>query len=99
MYCLIENESVSRTLEDVADWLLEKPNKDVSKDEINRLKALSEKILDCQHEFDSIVEHYWARMAEKDEQEEKEREEKEKENLLSLSKEELVEKLMAKQES
>ena len=49
-------------------------------------------------EFDDIVDSYWNRMAEKDEQEEKEQEEKEKQKLLKLSKEELVNKLMNKED-
>jgi len=94
MYCLGENERISRMLESIANWLVEKPDKDVSQEEIDRFKSLSCKIIECQHEFDSIVEHYWERMAEQDELEEKEREKKEKAKLLNLSKEELVEKIM-----
>lgn len=98
MYCLIENESVSFALENIANWISEKPNKEVSKEEVDRLKALAEKIRECRQEFDSIVDHYWTRMAEKEarEKEECKEKEKEKEELLNLSKEELVEKLLEK---
>ena len=96
-YALIENETISRQLEAIASWLKE-DDKELSPEERERFLKLSDKVMECMYEFDDIIDSYWNRMAEKDEQEEKEQEEKEKQKLLKLSKEELVNKLMNKED-
>ena len=94
-YALCENESISRKLEAIAGWIKE-DDEELIPEERERFLKLSDKITECWHEFDDIVDSYWCRMAEKDEQEEEKRKEEEKKALLNLSKEELVQKLMNK---
>ena len=95
MYCLSENEKISRMLTNIANWFADQPGyHDVSLKDLDRFSRLSKKIFECKEEFESIVESYWSRDTEKEEQTWLEKKEKEKAELLKLSKEELVKKLL-----
>lgn len=57
-YAIIENESVSRSLEDIAGWLREK-DEDLSPKTQKRLDKLAKKIESCSSELEAIVaDHY-----------------------------------------
>ena len=57
-YALIENESVCRNLEHIADWLREK-DESISPKNRKRLDKLAKKIESCISELDEIVtDHY-----------------------------------------
>lgn len=57
-YALIENESVSRNLEHIADWLREK-DENISPKNRKRLDKLAKKIESCSSELEAIVsDHY-----------------------------------------
>ena len=57
-YAIIENESVSRSLEDIAGWLREK-DEDLSPKTRKRLDKLAKKIESCSSELEAIVaDHY-----------------------------------------
>lgn len=57
-YAICENEKVSGGLEQFANWMKEK-DKDIPPDIYKRLVKVSDKIIECAHEFDSIVEDYY----------------------------------------
>jgi len=69
IYALIENESVSRQLDDIASWIGEK-EKELTPKEQKRLLKVSKKITKCREEFDAAVDSYWNRIAEEEEPEE-----------------------------
>lgn len=57
-YAIIENESVSRNLEDIAGWLREK-DEDLSPKTRKQLDKLAKKIESCSSELEAIVaDHY-----------------------------------------
>lgn len=57
-YAIIENESVSRNLENIAGWLREK-DEDLSPKTWKRLDKLAKKIESCSSELEAIVaDHY-----------------------------------------
>ncbi|WP_288940994.1 hypothetical protein [uncultured Streptococcus sp.] len=57
-YAIIENESVSRSLEDIAGWLREK-DENISPKNRKRLDKLAKKIESCSSELEAIVaDHY-----------------------------------------
>lgn len=57
-YAICENEKVSGGLEQFADWMKEK-DKDIPPDIYERLVKVADKIIECAHEFDSIIEDYY----------------------------------------
>lgn len=95
-YKTVENETISRDLENIANWLREEDTKLLPQEQERFLK-LADKIMECMYEFDEINDDYWNRMAKKDELEEQEKLEKEKQKLMNLSKEELVRKIINKE--
>ena len=58
-YAICENEKVSRGLEQFASWMKEK-DKDIPSDIYERLVKVSNKVIECAHEFNSIVEDYYS---------------------------------------
>lgn len=71
IYVLIENESVSRQLDDIASWMTETKNeKRLTRKELKQFLKLSKKLTKCREEFDAAVESYWNRIAEEEEPEE-----------------------------
>lgn len=57
-YAIIENESVSRGLEDITGWLREK-DENLSPKTRKRLDKLAKKIESCSSELEAIVaDHY-----------------------------------------
>ena len=57
-YAIIENESVCRSLEDIASWMREKDD-DISPKTRKRLDKLAKKIESCSSELEAIVaDHY-----------------------------------------
>lgn len=66
-YAIIENESVSRNLENIADWLREKKMKKISPKNRKRLDKLAKKIERCSSELEVIVaNHYKEKMTKKE---------------------------------
>ncbi len=67
-YAIIENESVSRSLEDIAGWLREK-DENISPKNRKRLDKLAKKIESCSSELEAIVadhykeDQYWGKAA------------------------------------
>lgn len=57
-YAIIENESVSRNLENIADWLREKDEK-ISPKNRKRLDELAKKIERCSSELEAIVANHY----------------------------------------
>ena len=57
-YALCENERVSGGLEQFADWMKEK-DKSIKPSLYKRLVKVADKIIECAHEFDEIVEDYY----------------------------------------
>ena len=69
IYALIENEKVSRQLDDIASWVGEK-EKELTPREQKRLLKVSKKLTKCRKEFDAAVDSYWNRIAKEEEPEE-----------------------------
>ena len=57
-YAIIENESVSRNLEDIAGWLREK-DEDLSPKTRKRLDKLAKKTESCSSELEAIVANHY----------------------------------------
>ena len=57
-YALIENESVCRSLEDIASWMREKDD-DISPKNRKRLDKLAKKVESCSSELEAIVADYY----------------------------------------
>ena len=71
IYALIENEKVSRQLDDIASWVTETKNeKELTPKELKRFLKVSKKLTKCREEFDVAVDSYWNRIAEEEEPEE-----------------------------
>ena len=57
-YAICECEKVSETLETIASWMKEE-DKDISPENRKKLNNLSDKIIECSHEFNQIVEDHY----------------------------------------
>ena len=71
IYALIENEKVSRQLDDIASWVTETKNeKELTPKELKRFLKVSKKLTKCREEVDAAVDSYWNRISEEEEPEE-----------------------------
>ena len=71
IYALIENEKVSRQLDDIASWVTEAKNeKELTPKELKRFLKVSKNLTKCREECDAAVDSYWNRISEEEEPEE-----------------------------
>lgn len=57
-YAICENEKISNGLEQFANWMEEK-DEHIPPDIYKRLMKVSNKIIECAHEFNGIIEDYY----------------------------------------
>lgn len=57
-YAICECEKVSEMFETVASWMKEE-DKDISPENRKKLNNLSDKIIECSHEFNQIIEDHY----------------------------------------
>lgn len=57
-YAICECEKVSGMLETIASWMKEE-DKSISPENRKKLNNLSDKIIECSHEFNQIIEDHY----------------------------------------